>query len=621
MIINKLYYKYLPIILLALLDFVSVSLSVYLSAASIHNEFLPFLNIFVYYSVSLFFVVFVINFYLKNYSYLNRSFNLDNIKNILLASIFIFISIYFLKIIMEFFKIKVFFYDSYFFSIRNIINQVVLIASFLIMTRLFAHVMSHLLVYKKNKKNEYYQNFAIYGAGRSGLSFLENLKIKSIPKPKYIIDDNPAKIGRFIESTKIISFGEFEKIISTKSTNIKKIILCIPSLDSIDTDKIKKKITDLNIEIESQDNRNNEGHNLSKIIKNISDNSQNINENINENIKPFFEDKVVLVTGAGGSIGKEICYKISKFKIKKLIAIDIDEYRLSIINRELLNNNPELVNKYHNYLLDINNYQMLSEIFKLHKPDLVYHAAASKHVDLVENNWFYASLNNIESTYNVCKCSILTKVKKTIFISTDKAVDPINFLGLSKSVGEKIIKFFGLTGKDSHFSIVRFGNVVGSSGSLLDSIKHQLEISNVINVTDKNMTRYFMTISDAVNLVLISTKISKNGDCHVLKMGEAVKIIDIINSIVDQHNAYRSLEKPEIKIKFTGKRAGEKLHEKLFDEEKIESTENKYILNERKPLINKNLGVSEFMKEIKIFSNDKIEFKKILDKFISNTNG
>ena len=287
-----------------------------------------------------------------------------------------------------------------------------------------------------------------------------------------------------------------------------------------------------------------------------------------------------------------------------------------MINREILNNNQEIKNKYFNYLIDINNFERIFEIFQEHKPDIVYHAAASKHVDLVEKNWFYGSMNNIRSTYNICESSILNNVKKTIFVSTDKAVDPINFLGLSKAVGEKITKYYGKISETSNFSVVRFGNVVGSSGSLLDAIKHQLKISNTINITDKKMTRYFMTISDAANLVLISTKISKNGDCHVLKMGDPVKIIDIINSIVNERNSQFNIADQNIQIKVIGIRPGEKLHEKLYDEENIEETENKFILNEKK-LIQGKIQIKNFLEDLNTLHHDREIFKDKLLKFIN----
>jgi FlaA1/EpsC-like NDP-sugar epimerase len=261
-----------------------------------------------------------------------------------------------------------------------------------------------------------------------------------------------------------------------------------------------------------------------------------------------------------------------------LIAIDIDEYRVSKLNREMNLSKDNF--KYTSYLLDVNNLYALSNLFKKHKPDIVYHAAASKHVDLVEKNWFFGSINNIESTFNICKCSNENNVEKTIFISTDKAVEPINFLGISKAVGEKFIKIFAKKYREKHFSTVRFGNVIGSSGSLLDIIKDQLKISNTINVTDKNMTRYFMTISDAVSLVLISTSLSNSGDCHVLKMGDPVKIIDVVNDIVKQKNIGNE-NNVKIKINYTGIRPGEKIHEKLFySDSKIEKTTNRFISNE-----------------------------------------
>ena len=612
---RNLHSKYFPILLLIFLDFCSALISVYLSASFIQINFIPYLNLFFYYSCFFFLIIFFIHLYLGNYTYLNRTFAIHNIKSLIYGSILIFVILYIFKNILEFNKINLYFWDSYFLSIKNIFNQTTLFCLLSIISRIVASKIS--LIFLNRKKNDHnFRDYIIYGAGRSGLALLDNLENNNFPKPKFIIDDDSSKIGRYINGVKIISFGEFEDQFSRNILKIKKIIFCIPSIESFKADKIKRKIISLGIKFINNLNQSSEDGILN-ILNDISQKSQNINEDINNEIKSFYENKVVLITGGGGSIGKEICYKISKFKIKKLIVVDIDEYRLSLINREILNNNKEIKNKYFNYLIDINNFERIFEIFQEHKPDIVYHAAASKHVDLVENNWFYGSMNNIKSTYNICESSILNNVKKTIFVSTDKAVEPVNFLGLSKAVGEKITKYYGKISNMSSFSVVRFGNVVGSSGSLLDAIKHQIKISNTVNITDRKMTRYFMTISDAANLVLISTKISKNGDCHVLKMGDPVKIIDIINSIVDERNSQFNGVGEKVKVREIGIRPGEKLHEKLYDENSIQETENKFILNEKK-LIRENIEVKKFLEDINVLHQDKERFKGRLLKFINS---
>ena len=611
---KNLYSKYFPILLLIFLDFISVLLSVYLSASFIQINFIPYLNLFFYYSCVFFVIIFFIYLYLGNYTYLNRTFAIHNIKSLIYGSILIFVVLYIFKNILEFNKINLYFWDNYFLSIKNIFNQTTLFCLLSIILRIVVSRVSLIILNRKKNDNDF-KEYILYGAGRSGLALLDNIENNNYVKPQFIIDDDPYKIGRYINGVKIISFGEFEDRLSKNYLKIKKVIFCIPSIESFKADKIKKKINSLGIKFINKADQSSEDGILS-ILKDISQKSQNINEDINNEVKSFYENKVVLITGGGGSIGKEICYKISKFNIKKLIIVDIDEYRLSLINREILNNNQEIKNKYFNYLIDINNFERIFEIFQEHKPDIVYHAAASKHVDLVEKNWFYGSMNNIRSTYNICESSILNNVKKTIFVSTDKAVDPINFLGLSKAVGEKITKYYGKISETSNFSVVRFGNVVGSSGSLLDAIKHQLKISNTINITDKKMTRYFMTISDAANLVLISTKISKNGDCHVLKMGDPVKIIDIINSIVNERNSQFNIADQNIQIKVIGIRPGEKLHEKLYDEENIEETENKFILNEKK-LIQGKIQIKNFLEDLNTLHHDREIFKDKLLKFIN----
>ena len=606
--------KYLPIIILIILDVLSVFLSVYFSAAAIYNGFIPILDLFLYYTILFSFFVLTINFFFRNYTYLNRSFGIKNLRNILYASSVILISLIGFKYSIEILNINLYFYDYYFFSFRNIFAQIIFFSFFTILIRLFLNKLSNFIHYDNFNKNLETNNFVVYGAGRSGMLFIDYFQRNNLTKPSFIIDDDPLKIGRFIQDIKIISFAEFENIIKETVTSINKVIFCIPSLDSIKTDVIKNKIAKLNINFEYQ-SADIGKKNLANIIDKISQNSKNIKEKLDDNIKSYFLGKTVLVTGAGGSIGKEICYQVSKFNIKKLIVIDIDEYRLSVLNREILLNNTDLENKYFNFLGDVNNYEFVEDIFDNFKPDIIYHAAASKHVDLVQKNWFHGSMNNIVSTFNLCKCSSKFKSKKFIFISTDKAVGPINFLGISKSVGEKITKFYAQNSNIGSYSIVRFGNVVGSSGSLLDIIKNQVEHSDIINVTDKNMTRYFMTISDAVNLVLISTKISQNSDCHVLKMGEPVKILDVVKNIIEQNDLYRSRK---LKIKFIGKRPGEKLHEKLFDEKNIHKTENDHILNEIKTLNLNKQSFESFIKNLSKFKKNENLFKKYLEDFISN---
>ena len=607
-------YKNSLIILIILIDYLAVNLSIYISAVSIESEKITYLNLFYYYSVIFICVVFPINYYFKNYNYLNRSFGVENVKNILFASLLIFFVLFSIKILVDLLNLKIFFYDSNFFSSRNIINQVVIFTFISLLFRFTISIISRKILYKDKSLKTISKKYALYGAGRSGLSYLDYLVKNNLEFPQFIIDDDVNKIGRFINSIKIISFPEFSRKIKDKSIDTTKVVLCIPSLSSLDQDNITLKLSELNVEIKKLNSLNN-SDDLSEIIENIKLRSKNLREDIDLDIKKYFSNKKILITGARGSIGKEICYKLSKFNINELIAIDIDEYRVSKLNREMNLSKDNF--KYTSYLLDVNNLYALSNLFKKHKPDIVYHAAASKHVDLVEKNWFFGSINNIESTFNICKCSNENNIEKTIFISTDKAVEPINFLGISKAVGEKFIKIFAKKYREKHFSTVRFGNVIGSSGSLLDIIKDQLKISNTINVTDKNMTRYFMTISDAVSLVLISTSLSNSGDCHVLKMGDPVKIIDVVNDIVKQKNIGNE-NNVKIKINYTGIRPGEKIHEKLFySVSKIEKTTNRFISNENMVFKNE-YNLNDFLKTIKTINFDKDKFRDELLKFLKN---
>ena len=391
---KNLYSRYFPILLLVFLDFLSALLSVYLSASFIQINFIPYLNLFFYYSCFFFIIIFCIYLYLGNYTYLNRTFAIHNIKSLIYGSVLIFAVLYIFKNILEFNKINLYFWDNYFLSIKNIFNQTTLFCLLSIILRVIVSRVSLIILNRKINDHDF-REYIIYGAGRSGLALLDNIEKNNFPKPQFIIDDDSSKIGRYINGVKIISFGEFEDKISKNYLEIKKIIFCIPSIESFKADKIKKKINSLGIKFVNKSVKSEDG--ILNILQDISQKSQNINEDINNEVSSFYENKVILITGGGGSIGKEICYKISKFNIKKLIIVEIDEYRLSLINREILNNNKEIKNKYFNYLIDINNFDRIFEIFHKHKPDIVYHAAASKHVDLVENNWFYGSMNNILS--------------------------------------------------------------------------------------------------------------------------------------------------------------------------------------------------------------------------------
>ena len=277
------------------------------------------------------------------------------------------------------------------------------------------------------------------------------------------------------------------------------------------------------------------------------------------------KNKTILVTGAGGSIGGELCRQLSFLNAKLIILLESNEYALYKISYELSGN---FVTK----LADVRDTVKVEEIIKNFKPDIIFHAAALKHITFVEDDPIEALKTNFQSTVKICELSKLYKIPKMVFISTDKAVDPSNIMGASKRLCEKYIQNISSSSKYTVFSIVRFGNVLGSTGSVVPLFEDQIKKGGPITITDPNVTRYFMTIREAVELVLISSQIKnkENGRIFILEMGDSILIKDLAKRMI----ALSGKNENEIQIKYTGLRKGEKISEKLFfDNETIKKTE------------------------------------------------
>ena len=284
----------------------------------------------------------------------------------------------------------------------------------------------------------------------------------------------------------------------------------------------------------------------------------------NPDVLKEIKNKIILVTGAGGSIGGELCRQLSLLNAKLIILLESNEYALYKISSEL---NGKFVNK----LADIRDYAKVEEIIKQFKPDIIFHAAALKHITFVEDDPIEALKTNFQATVRICQLSKLYKIPKMVFISTDKAVYPSNIMGASKRLCEKYIQRISNSSKHTIFSIVRFGNVLGSTGSVVPLFEKQIKKGGPITVTDPNVTRYFMTIREAVELVLISSQLKniQNGGIFILEMGESVLIKDLAKRMI----VLSGKNENEIKIEYTGLRKGEKVSEKLFfEKEKIKKT-------------------------------------------------
>lgn len=295
----------------------------------------------------------------------------------------------------------------------------------------------------------------------------------------------------------------------------------------------------------------------------------------NSEIRDFIEGKVCMVTGGGGSIGSELVRQIAKYRPKQVIIVDIYENNAYEIQQELVMEYGDRLNLV-TLIASVRDYFRMNQIFKKYEPQVVFHAAAHKHVPLMENNPMEAIKNNVVGTFNMATLSLLHNVKKFVMISTDKAVNPTNVMGASKRCCEMIVQFFAQQ-KDckTEFVTTRFGNVLGSNGSVIPLFKRQIEQGKPVTVTHPDIIRYFMTIPEAVNLVLEAASFAHGGEIFVLDMGQPVKIVTLAENLI---RMYGKVPYKDVEIKFTGLRPGEKLLEELLmNEEGLQKTKNKLI--------------------------------------------
>jgi len=324
-----------------------------------------------------------------------------------------------------------------------------------------------------------------------------------------------------------------------------------------------------------------------------------------EKIKTFIKDRTVLVTGAGGSIGSEICRQCELFGAKKLILLDNSEYNLYSIEQEIKSVESVAI------MQSVVNRKSIEETFKLYKPDIVIHAAAYKHVPLVEANVYEGIVNNVIGTKNIIDLSIKYGVEKFVMISTDKAVRPTNVMGTTKRICELYAQ--NSNGQGTDIVAVRFGNVLGSSGSVIPKFKAQIAAGKNITVTHKDITRYFMLIPEACELVLQAGAIGTGGEIFILDMGEPIKIVDLANKMIELSG------KSNIEIEFTGLRPGEKLYEELLIDDSDAKTDYESItVAEPTPydLDKLNLDIKELLESEEIL----VKLKEIVPEFKHNKN-
>lgn len=471
--------------------------------------------------------------YFKLYRTAWRFFSLYEVKKILLAHILIY---------TIFFILFTIFNDE----MRPLARSIIIIDFLLSLICIILLRLSKRIIMESNK-NEKYKNTLIIGANSSINNLLQDKKNLEYT-PVAILDDNKNFQGTYISNLKVHSFEEFDTVIKTKSIEAviiskeyeqERLLGIFETLSSLDIKDIKivntlssnnqKELKDISVE-----------DLLARHPKDLD----------KEKIQSFIQNKVVLITGAGGSIGSEISRQCKKFSAKQLILLDHSEYNLYQICEELDSSNVIPI------MQTVKNFRFIENTFKKYKPEIVIHAAAYKHVPLVESNIIEGISNNIIGTKNCIDLSIKYGVEKFVLISTDKAVRPTNVMGTTKRICELYAQ--NVDSKDTEIVAVRFGNVLGSSGSVIPKFRSQIDEGKNITVTHPDITRYFMLIPEACELVLQAGAIANGGEIFILDMGEPIKIVDLAKKMIELSG------QENIEIEFCGLRPGEKLYEELL---------------------------------------------------------
>jgi len=463
----------------------------------------------------------------------------------------------------------------------------------------------------------------IYGAGSAGIQLAGALKVSPEMQPIAFLDDNEAVQGTLVGGIKVFKPKRLKDLLSKE--RIDEVLIAMPSQPKSSLKSILKEIEEYSVKV--------------RILPGVAELAQGkisvselkevdiedllgreevmANQNlINKHIK----EKVVMVTGAGGSIGAEISRQIIRNNPKLLIILDVSEFSLYSIKQELLEEQSSV--RIESILGNVNDKARIKKVCETFEVQTIYHAAAYKHVPLVEENPFEAVSNNIFGTLNCALAAEESKVETFVFISTDKAVRPTNIMGATKRFAELILQ--SLAKKENNFtkiSMVRFGNVLGSSGSAIPLFQKQIKEGGPLTVTDPEVIRYFMSISEAAELVIQAGAMGKGGEVFVLDMGEPVRILELAERLIKLSGMeVKSINNPQgdIEIIFTGLRPGEKLFEELLIGDDVESTDHKQIYKANEDFlpwerVKRNLDLLE---EARFFSDNET-LKNIFKKTVS----
>lgn len=492
------------------------------------------------------------------------------------------------------------------FPVTTIVMIYILSVSIQLMSRYVFRLKRYYGKHRKNLSNM--KRTIIYGAGEAGAMLArETLSNPNFPYDLVgFVDDDPKKLGTSIYNVPVLgNQSSLEKII--KNERIEEILLAIPSLNGTEIGKIVDRIQ----MIEEVTIKTVPG--LSEMIENKPLSSQIRNVRIEDllgrdeivindgSIRGLIENKVVFVTGGAGSIGSELSRQIAKYSPKKLVNIDVNENDIYFLELELKRKYPNL--DLTSEICNIREEEKLDFLFNKYRPNVVFHAAAHKHVPLMEHNPEEAIKNNIFGTKKVAECADRYGVERMVLISTDKAVNPTNLMGASKRACELVIEHMNRVSKNTKFMAVRFGNVLGSNGSVIPIFKKLIEEGKNLTLTHKDITRYFMTIPEAAQLVIEAGSLGNGGEIFILDMGKPVKIYDLAKRMIKLSNA-------NVGIDIVGLRPGEKLFEELlYDVNSAIKTDNKKIFITK--IEDGNVDITKFFERLEeVTHNPDVEHIK-----------
>ncbi|MEG0962452.1 MAG: nucleoside-diphosphate sugar epimerase/dehydratase [Lachnospiraceae bacterium] len=475
---------------------------------------------------------------------------------------------------------------------------------------------------KLGKNDEFRQNVMLIGAGEAGRLLIKELRNsdKLAVNIKCVIDDDSAKVGKIINGVPIVG-GRDDILSSVEKYKIQKIIVAIPSATASARRDILNVCKETTCELQMLPGVYQlvKGEVKVSHLKKVSVEEllgrEPIKVNMDE-ILGYVRGKVIMITGGGGSIGSELCRQIMSNQPKQLIIFDIYENNAYEIQQELKRKYPYIDLQV--LIGSVRDTRRVNQIFAKYHPDIVYHAAAHKHVPLMEYSPNEAIKNNVLGTYKVASAATRYGVKRFVLISTDKAVNPTNIMGASKRLCEMVVQALGHNSATEYVA-VRFGNVLGSNGSVIPLFKKQIEAGGPVTVTHPDIIRYFMTIPEAVSLVLQAGAYAKGGEIFVLDMGEPVKIDDLARNLI-KLSGYVPDE--EIEISYTGLREGEKMYEEcLKAEEGLEKTQNQLIFI-GKPL---DFDREQFFKDIELLKqacyDNADNIKEIVEQIVPSYHG